>query len=309
LRAFPHSRWRYRMRRLAARLVWSWGLTLSLTTGVRAQIAAPPAEPWSLSLGVGETYDTNLTFSSETGSGTRGEFGSHLSAGGSRTWTGPRGSVSLNGNAADFFYRHTSALDAFTFGFGAGGAYAVTRRLTWSVNDTLSSAYAQDTTLLTNAGLLFPRVIVHTNSASNAFSYDLSPKSQIVWGLSTQAVGFAASKFAGAKNIGSNLNFVRRLGSSESIGIGYDFQISNSSGAAGTVQAVQGTWRRSVGQRATLAVSGGIRPYTLPGVSGYLISPRSAAFRHLLSATPKTSKPHSAASEPIRPGDYSRPTL
>jgi hypothetical protein len=260
------------MKRLAERLVLSCGLTLFLATGARAQAPAP-AEPWSLSLGAGEIYDSNLNFAPGTGSGGRGEFGSQLYAGGSRTWTGRRSNVGVNGTAADSFYNHASSVSAFTYGLGASASYEVTRRLSWTANDTLSSAYAQDTTLLTNAGLILPKIIVRTNSATNAFSYALSPKSRIVWGLSTTAIGFASPQFAGATNVGTNLNFSRQLGTSQTLGISYDYQITNSSGVMGTVQALQGLWRRSIGQSMTIAVTGGVRPYTLPGLPGYRISP------------------------------------
>jgi hypothetical protein len=218
------------MRWLAAWLGLAWGLTLLLATPARAQVAPPPAEPWSLSFGAGEVYDSNLNFSPGTGSGGAGEFGSQIYAGGSRTWTGRRGGGSLNGNAADSFYSHATDFNAFTYGVGASGSYQVTRRLTWTANDTLSSAYAQDTTLLTNAGLLLPKIIVRTNSATSAFSYALSPKSQIIWGLTTTAVGFASPQFAGATNVGTNFNFSRQLGTSQTLGISYDYQITNSSG-------------------------------------------------------------------------------
>jgi hypothetical protein len=264
------------MRWLAGRLVLSLGLTLSLATGVRAQAAAP-ADPWSLSLGLGEIYDSNLNFSPETGVVSSGEFGTQLSGGGGRRWVRPRGSVSVTGNVAESRYSHTASLNAFTYGLGADASYDVTRRLKWTGNDTLSSAYAQDTALLTRGGLILPKVIVRTNSATSAFSYAVSPKTQVHWGLSTQDIGFASPQFAGAYNIGTTLNVSRRLGTSQTVGVGYDYQITNSNGVRGSVQALQGTWQRPIGQSMTLAVSGGVRPYTLPGFPGYRISPAVTA--------------------------------
>lgn len=260
------------MRWLAERLILPPVLALSIATGASAQATAR-TPPYSLFLSAGGTYDSNVTFSPESGE-RGGEFGSQLQAGADRNWMFRRGSLSVNGNAAENLYGESPNLNALTYAVGFNASYSITRRLSWSALDTLTSGYAQETKLLTDVGLVLPKVITRTNSASTSLSYALSPKSQIRWGLGETSVVFDASQLTSGARIFSNFSFTREVGAASAAGVSYQYDATTTEGGdSGTIQALLGTWRTTFAKKYVWTASAGIRPYTLPGVSGFVISP------------------------------------
>jgi hypothetical protein len=263
------------MRRLAERLSLASVVALLVATGASAQGAAP-APPWSLSLSAGETYDSNVTFSPVNGE-SAGEFGSQLQAGAARTWTLRRGSLGITGNIAENLYNQSTNLNALTYDVGASASYSITRRLSWSAVDTLSSGYAQDAKLLTDAGLLLPKVITRTNLATTSLSYALSPRSQIRWAVGETSIVFDSSQLASGARIFSSFSFSREVGAASGVGVSYQYDATTTEGGdSGTIEALLANWRTTFAKKYAWTASAGVRPYTLPGVSGFVISPALA---------------------------------
>lgn len=274
------------MRWLAERLILSWGLTCALAAGASAQteanpqpaaspqaVANPPAvanPAWLIRLGVNEVYESNVRFGA---SGPIGELGSQLEGTLARGWTGPRGGVSISGNASQFLYRRLPDLNQFMYGVAGSASYAVTPRVTWDVGDSLSSRYAQDVTAISDAGLLPPKLLTRINDASTGLRYTLTPRTQIRWGVSEQQVSFESSQFTGASTLATNVNITRQLTRSQTFGVTADYQRTVVNGTIATIQGLLGTWKLAAGKDVSVTGAAGIRPYTLPDQAGFRIAP------------------------------------
>jgi len=260
------------MKWLAERLILASVLTLSIASGASAQAAAAQAPPWSFFFSAGETYDSNVTFSPVSGEAS-GEFGTQLQAGGGRIWVLRRGSLGVNANVAENLYNQTVDLNALTYSVGFNASYLITRRLSWNAVDTLTSGYAQDTKLLTDAGLVLAKTITRTNSASTSLAYALSPRSQISWGVGETRIVFDSSQLASGSSLFSNAAFTRDVFTASSVGVSYQYSATTTEGGEnGTIETLLGTWRTTFAKKYVWTAAAGIRPYTLPGL-GFVISP------------------------------------
>jgi hypothetical protein len=283
------------MKWLAERLICSWGLSLLLASGASAQAVGqtivqpddvPDAQrhtnqPWSLGLGVSELSEAD----SQPGiSANNGTIGSEFTGTLARNWTLNRGTVTLNGNANQFFYGQGSSLNQLFYGVGVTGSYVVSPRLSYNVSDTLSSSYAQDVTTLTDSGLLPPKILTHINVASTGLSYDLSPRTHVRWGFTEQDVSVAPSQFAaastlgtsfaGASTLGTSISVTRQLDRSETLGVTASYSRADATGA-GTAENIGlfGTWQRTITKDVTVNAAGGTQQYTLPGQLDFRTSP------------------------------------
>jgi hypothetical protein len=256
-----------RTRWLLSGAVVAWALTFLAATDARAQGAL---QPWSLTLGAGEAYDSNAAFSGPRGGQ---DIAGNLQVALGRSWTSPRGDLMFKGNAGQSFYRQTTSLNQLTYGFIGAAHYAITRRLSWSVGDSLSSNYARDIKVLTDAGLLLPSVITRSNSASTQFTYAVTPKTSVHWGLAEQNLGFTSLQFIGGENVTTSFGIERQMSRSQTLGFVQTYQRMFSNGEKASIQSLLATWQGRAGKELTVMATGGIRPYTLPGERGYRFSP------------------------------------
>jgi hypothetical protein len=287
------------MTRFPERLILSWGFTCWLAAGASAQIVVqgvvqpdespglkpdevlrterPATLPWSVTLGVHEALESNV----EGTPGGDQDVGSLLDAAMTRNWTGQRGDVRVFGNLAENIYRKTTSLNQFLYGVGAGTSYKVSRRMLWDVSDTLTSSYAQDATVLSDSGLLPPKLLTHVNTASSALRYDLSSTTQIRWLLSEQTVSFdssqlasaPASQFGASSTLTTGVNVGRQLSRSQTLGVTEEYRRTNTFGETEITDALLVTWQDAVSKDITVTGTAGTSLYTQPGQSGFGSAP------------------------------------
>jgi hypothetical protein len=269
--------------RLARQLLLTLNFTILIATvassqgistpqGLATAVTAPSAsEPWSMTVGLNETYEDNVQLTAE---GT-GSLGSAIHGGLARTWAldRGRGDIRASGDATQIFYRETPNLNQLTYGANVGVAYALTRRLQWTLGDSLTQGYAQDAKVLTDQGVVLPKVVTRTNSASTQFAYALSPASQMQWGVSSQRASFETSALTDSSQFFTRLSYSHQIGRAQRIGIAQDFQRSITGDTTETNFATQGTWQRPIGKDSGVILAGGIQPYTLSGVDGFHFAP------------------------------------
>jgi hypothetical protein len=113
-------------------------------------------------------------------------------------------------------------------------------------------------------------------------SDDLSPTTHIRWGLNEQNVSIDSSQFAAASALGTQFSAVSTLGTSinvthligrgQSLGISTDYSRTTGAGTAENI-GLLGTWQWSIEKALTVNAAAGVRPYTLPGQSGFQTAP------------------------------------
>ncbi|MEO6236667.1 MAG: hypothetical protein ABIQ52_06675 [Vicinamibacterales bacterium] len=158
-----------------------------------------------------------------------------------------------------------------SYGFGAGGSYSLTRRLSWRASESLSSSLAQDSEILTTGGTVLPGVVARTNVASTSLGYLVSPKVQLEASVSETSVLFPGSEYQDGSSVAVQTRVSRQVGKNQSVGV--SFGTAFSSGTTGDIQGLLATWQRTFGRDLTLSATGGVRPYVLYGVSGYQFAP------------------------------------
>jgi hypothetical protein len=267
--AFANAPSRDFARRLIRVTISCCVLTAVLAPQASAQAEKTAASvPWSLTLGVDEQYDSNVSFSTAQTAGDLGSrFGAHLA----RDWDLRRGRVTFGGDARQLVYRQSTSLNQFTYGLEVGVTYLISPRLSWRLGDAVTSAYAQDSRPLLDAGLVFPKVLTRVNVATSELTYDLSRTTQVRWRVGQQNVSFNSPAFSAGSNLSTGVSLTRTVTQSQTVGVRID-QSFATNGTTGDVGGLLGTWQLT-GNSVTLAASMGIRPYTLPGHSGYLFAP------------------------------------
>jgi hypothetical protein len=227
-------------------------------------------EPWSFSVSANAWYEDNVQLT-QNGTGTSA---SSVAASLGRDWGvgRGRGNVSLSGNVNETFYHEAPELNQFMYGAAFNTAYAISRRLSWSLNDSVNQSYAQDAKVLTDQGIVLPKVLAFTNSVSNNFTYLLSPQSQLSWGVAAQVALFPSSSFVNGTTVSNRLGYSHEVGRSQRIGITHEYQRSFVGESDQINQALLGTWQRPIGKDSGLSVGIGVRFYTLPP-RGYTATP------------------------------------
>jgi hypothetical protein len=226
-----------------------------------AEDIGPP--PWSFSVGVNQAFESDVQFAGTEGNG---DWHRRLEARFGRSWKLHRGNVDLGGDANQILYTRASDMNRFTYGLGASTSYALTRRLSWRASETLNSSYAEDSTLLTTAGLIFPRVVARTNVASSELTYLLTPRMELRGDVSHTRVSFDGSDLSTGSSLSTKISLTRQITRNQAIGISMGNTMS--SGITGDIQGLLGTWQATFGRSVTLNAAAGVRPYTLDGVSG-----------------------------------------
>jgi hypothetical protein len=248
-----------------------------LLLGLAAPAASQTAtrSPWSLNFGANEIYDSNVRFSSNQA---QEDWATLLQVSGGGGWAPSRkASVNFTGNTTQSLYTNASDLNNLSYGVGLGLTYLFSRRLSWTLSDTLTSGYAQDSRLLTDAGLLLPKVVTRTNAFASTLGYDLSARTHVRWLFSQQRVLFDSQQLTSGWSFSTGVNLSRQVSRSQTLSVSYDYGQQVSEGSTGVVQAVLGIWQMTAGKSVTLSASGGVRPYTLPGESGFRFAPAGAA--------------------------------
>ena len=220
------------------------------------------------------SYDSNLLLS---GPGGAGGVGSSFQAGLGHSLTfGSRGGLRLAASVSRLLYLKSSDLNRLAYDVAVSGSYAFTRRFSWTISDAVASSYAQDVKLLTDSGILLPKVVTLTHSASTQFGYALTPRTDIRVGAAAQSVGFDSSTYKGGANVSATFGLGRRLTPSQTLNITQAFQRTQSDAGGAAIQALLAAWQLNRG-RATFSAMGGVQPYTVPGHPGYQFSPGGGA--------------------------------
>jgi len=250
-------------------LVLSWSLAILLAATASAQaVAASPS--WALTLRVLESWDSNVRFATPGGGG---DLGSQLDAGVSRAWQFHRGKLRATGDATETVYRNSRDLNHLTYDLGIITSYRLSHRATLNVDDRLLSSYARDVATLTATGLLFPAVLIRTNTAGGTFAYALSPRTQIRWELRDDRVSFDSSQFRGASSLTSRTTMMRQLSRSHALEIIQEYQHTASGTENGTIQALVGAWEGTFANGLALTAAAGVRAYRLLGRSAIHLTP------------------------------------
>jgi hypothetical protein len=232
---------------------------------------------WSATLAMIESYEDNVDFSPATQGNS--DTGSRFLAGLARDWISARADVNVNGTVSQQLYRNASDLNALFYGVGGGASYAVTRRLSWRLADTLTSNYAQNTAVLVDTGIVLPKILTRSNVGSSTLSYSASPRTQLSWAVSQQNIWFDSSSvpngsaFDNGSTFASRVSFSRQLTRSQSLGIQQGYQRLVTAGTVANDLELLGTWQRPIGKDSGLVIAGGVQSYSLPGQGGYRSSP------------------------------------
>jgi hypothetical protein len=265
--------------RLAVRSVFVLSISLAFPNVLAAQgtpnikdVQPPGDRPWSLHLRVDEVFEDNAEFNDQGGTDIASRFGAALG----RSWSFKRGSLRLNADANQLVYRTSSNLDTLSYDVGGGGSYDVTRRFRFSLNGTSSRNYAQDTTIFLEAGLVQPKTITRVTTVGSQFGYDISRSTQLMVSLGGETVSFESSPLRDTVTVTGRILLVRQLTRSQSIGISWG-QTYSTVGLTSDIQGLLAVWRATLNPRFSVNASGGIRPYSLEGQSGYQITPGGSA--------------------------------
>jgi len=253
-------------------------LVFLLGSSALAQPAIRPSPdlPWSFRLNFGESYENNAQFIS---SGPN-DFANRVDAALGRNWLFPRGTFKFNGNVTKLTYRDESGLNQLTYGLSSSASVKATPRLLWDVGGNFTSSYAQDINTLVSAGLIFPKVQTQVGTISTQVSYAMSPRDQLRVAVSGQKVNFTGQQNSltplfGGENLTYRVNYGRLVGPGETLGVSWGQTFSN--GITGDILGLLGTYQREFTNGITIYGSAGIRPYTLPGQSGYRFAPGGSA--------------------------------
>jgi hypothetical protein len=231
--------------------------------------------PWTLSLGFDEGYESNVSGAP----GDPGDLGTFLQAGGSRRWTLARGEVRLSGNVGQNIYRASNNSNHLSYGVGAFASFVATPRLSWNVGDSVSAGYAQDAAQLQDSGLLPPKLITYLNTVSTGLDYQLSKRGRLHWGIAQQSTSFDSAQVIGVETTPvpsswtTAMNVGRQLSRAQTVGMSVDYQHAMTNGESASQGGIMGTWQRAFGRGVSLAGSGGLRLYTVPGESGVKAAP------------------------------------
>jgi hypothetical protein len=258
------------------RVIRAFGWTCAVCLGFAAQTAAQSTQPlWTLDFGANQTYDSNVRFTPDQPTG---DWGTQLHVGLGVGWpVNTRATINVTSSAAQVFYRDSTDLSNFSYGAGAGFTYLVTRRLNWTATNSFYSGYAQDSRLLTDAGLVLAKEQVWTNAFSTTLGYDLSPRTQFRWTFGENGVVFGSPNLISGWSYSTGMTLSRQISRPQTLSVTYNYGQTVSAGLTGVVQSVFGTWQLAAGQSVTFSASGGVQPYTLPGESGFLFAPAGAA--------------------------------
>lgn len=232
-------------------------------------------KPWSLSLGLSEGYESNVSGSADD----KGDHGTFLNAGGGRRWSLARGDINLSGNVGQNIYHKLGSSNNLSYGLGASAAWALTPRLSWNVADSVSSGFAQDAKGLQDSGLLPPKLITYLNTASTGLDYQLSKRNRFHWGIAQQNTRFDQAQLEDVttspvpSSVTTAANVTRQLSRGQTLGVSGDFQRANTNGESASQGGIMGTWQRAFSMGISVSGTGGLRLYTIPGEAGVQAAP------------------------------------
>ena len=221
----------------------------------RAERGAAPS--WTYSLGVGESYESDVSFSGAEGNG---DWARNLTGHLSHIWVLRRGNVEAGGDVTHNSYHEAEGVSRVTYAFNGGTSYALTRRLNWRMSGSVNQMYSQDAQILIDSGVIYPRVLTRTQGTFLGFTYLLTPRSQLDLSVSTTRVAFVDSDLIPGTSLLGRAAYSRTVSRGQSIGVSIGHSISN---ITGDIEGIMGTWQMTPGPRFTLHAEGGVRPYKL----------------------------------------------
>ncbi len=221
-------------------------------------------------MGLTGSYEGNALFTGGDPNDDLSELSHTISTTLARVWKLRRGSAALGATASQPFYQDSTSLNDFRYSATGTLTHLITRRLSWSGTGAIGSGLARDSTVLTDSGLVLPTDTVRSSSSSSAFTYALSPESQLGWTLSQSGAGFSSALFHDGTTLSSNLSWSHNVGKSQSVGVMQTYSRMFDE-ASSSVYGVFGTWSMAAGLGWTAFAAAGVTPYSVPD-GGYQAS-------------------------------------
>jgi len=232
--------------------------------------------------------------------------GQSYSAGLDRIWRLRRGAINLSGDASQFLYSGSRALDQLTFGANLSAAYQLTRRARITLADGISRGYARQTSIdaLTSTRLLTPRALTIVHSFGGTYGYDVSPRTQVLGSIQASQVSFdpgdvptlpgeaptpaEPALFADGWTYGSRFTLQRQITRTDGLGLVHEYSsYQNGPLNRSTTHAFRALWQRRVGKNFSLSAEGGVNAYLIDGLEGVGTAPTASATiaRHFRKST------------------------
>jgi len=237
---------------------------ISLGLGVSAPIAAQtPPELWTLSLNAQGAWNSNVDFSAAQDFTVINRYG--MTMGYSRDT--PRTQLVASVAAAANQFINQQGGDRMSYTAGLDWTRQLSPRTSLQVTDSVVSAFAQSTPLLSSSGLVFPFTQTVTNRASLTLSHTLSPRHALSVSGRHDYVRFDDPLLTGGQQLGLNAAYQRTLSSRTNLGLGYSHLLSNVQGRLTGTDSLFASWSQQVGPRTSISVSAG-GSYFRPDSSG-----------------------------------------
>jgi len=248
--------------RRATRTSTAIGLGLAVSAPATAAAQAPP-ELWTLSMNAQGAWSSNVDFTAVQDYTVINRYG--LTLGYSRDT--PRTQLVTTVAAAANQFINQQGGDRMSYSAGMDWTRQLSPRTSLQLTDSVVSAFAQSTPLLSSSGLVFPFTQTITNRASLTLSHALSPRHAISVSGRHDYVRFDSPLLTGGQQLGLTAAYQRTLSPRTNLGLGYSYLLSNVQGRLTGTDSVFGSWSQQVGPRTSISVSAGAS-YFRPDSSG-----------------------------------------
>lgn len=231
---------------------------------------------WNVILQAGESWERNPMFRpAETEASLADRLDAHVDY--LRTTSRSRFSANLGGTGIR--YHSFEDLDHVGGDAGLGLNYNLSPKATVSLNDSVESRWARDSTLLVDSGLYYDTVRTITNRASGQFSLRATERTTAAVDVRHEYVNFDSDSLLDGTQIAATGSLSRRIAPEQTLGVSYSYASGSASGTArSTNHTIFGSWAGTFGQQWGLAGSGGAirtasglwRPYAAAELTGDL---------------------------------------
>jgi hypothetical protein len=229
---------------------------------------------WNLILQAGESWERNPMFRPAQ---TQASLADRLEAQADYIRTTPRSRFSAALGGAGIRYHSIEGLDHLGGSAGLGLAYNLSPKAMISLNDTLESRWARDSTLLVDSGLYYDTVRTLTNRANGQLSLRATERTSGAVNIRHEYVNFDSASLVDGTQIAATGTLSRRVAREQTLGASYVYSSSSSSGTTRrTNHTVFGSWAGRFGEQWATAVSAGAvraaggqwRPYAAAELTG-----------------------------------------
>jgi hypothetical protein len=245
-----------------------------LTAGTALAQTVTTNPPWTLDLGVQESYQSDVFYSAVGG---EDDFVTHLGAGLGHDFPVKRGSLALRLNAGGAIYRTFTNLNRFTWGAAAQGARQLSRRAVLDGEAASFFGYVREVASLTETSNLPPYAITRTDSGGASLRYSVSRTSQFNVNVRAQRYTFDTPGL--------------RDGSSVRVGTGYDHNLTRGSQLGGIAEYERTTtfgrnvdierlyvrWSDAPLRSLSLVLEAGVGRFGLADTGGGEVTPTGSA--------------------------------